>query len=400
MINGENQILYIRTSTLQAFEPVGCLSSNSLSEESETINTTTRDNNGWMTIIPQRQRYNVSFSGLVEKNRVLNRLTYSDLANIKRLEKKILWKVVGGEETIIGSGYIQALEDNSEVESMVGFSATIVGTGRTYLGSDARVTELRGQLNGFSTFNGLLRDVRSFLPLVGRMSGESVIESILTISVKTLLMQGNLNGQSLFLAELKKFITIKELEGSFNGNSLLSGLLSIPEVEEVLKGNLNGNSEMLGLLQVFKNYKYLSAVNNIDYDIDAYIQRVISNGGDIENGACLDTFIGEFTNSGGLDGRSIIKAALTEIVPTQWTPISVYNVGLTSSNSACIIGLPNDTWYTPDSTITIGSNIYSSQSISSPINGGNLWYFVDDTINFAMRVNNNGQITDISPCSL
>ena len=399
MINGGDQILYIRTSTLQAFEPVGCLSSNSLSEESETINTTTRDNKGWMTIIPQRQRYNVSFNGLVEKERVLNRLTYSDLANIKRLEKKILWKVVGGEETIIGSGYIQTLEDNSEVESMVGFSATIVGTGRTYLGSDARVTELRGQLNGFSTFNALLRDIRAFIPLEGRMSGESIFLANLESAAEALLMQGNLNGQSLFLAELKKFITIKQLEGSFDGNSLFDAILTTPKVFTQLQGSLNGNSNFQAVLSIVYVLKALSAINNIDYDIDAYIQRVISNGGDIDNGACLEEFIGEFTDSGGVDGRSIMRSVLTKVAQTTWTPLSVDNRGVTAPITSCLNGVANDTFYSLSTNVALGSVLYNSQSTNDKVVGGNLWYFVDDLVNFSIQINNNGVVMAFIPCS-
>ena len=83
MIKGDSKILYLKKSTSQAYEPVGCLNSNSLSEESETINTTTRDNKGWETIKPIRQRYTMSFSGLVNKDYKIGQWSYNELADTK-----------------------------------------------------------------------------------------------------------------------------------------------------------------------------------------------------------------------------------------------------------------------------------------------------------------------------
>ncbi len=60
-INGEIRILYIKQSG--DFYPIGCLTSNSFSEDFETIGTTTRDNDGWATSRPTKQSYTISFDG-------------------------------------------------------------------------------------------------------------------------------------------------------------------------------------------------------------------------------------------------------------------------------------------------------------------------------------------------
>ena len=64
--NGGYRILYIDSGA--GYLPVGCLTSHSFSEESETLNTTTRDNGGWSTEVPTNQSYSISFDGLVLDN--------------------------------------------------------------------------------------------------------------------------------------------------------------------------------------------------------------------------------------------------------------------------------------------------------------------------------------------
>jgi len=55
---GEDRILYFKING--EYMPVGCLIGNSFEESAETIDTTTRDNQGWTTGVPLIQSYSFS----------------------------------------------------------------------------------------------------------------------------------------------------------------------------------------------------------------------------------------------------------------------------------------------------------------------------------------------------
>ena len=131
--NGTYKLLYIYVDGV--YYPIGCLTSNSFSEQSEMINTTTRDNaGGWTTSRPTNQSYNISFSGLISTdNKSGTILTYSDLRSLKRNKTRINWKsnseVTGYSD--FGMGYISSLSNEATIDENISFSAEIVGYGET-----------------------------------------------------------------------------------------------------------------------------------------------------------------------------------------------------------------------------------------------------------------------------
>jgi predicted secreted protein len=129
--NGGYRILYIDSGA--GYLPVGCLTSHSFSEESETLNTTTRDNGGWSTEVPTNQSYSISFDGLVLDNLSSTQQTYYDLKNIKRDRTLINWRI---NEDDYGSGYIVSLNDENEIDTNVSFSAELVGYGKPIIRID------------------------------------------------------------------------------------------------------------------------------------------------------------------------------------------------------------------------------------------------------------------------
>ena len=136
--NGKFKLLYIFTNG--AYMPIGCLTSNSFSEVSEMLDTTTRENaGGWKTSIPTLQSYTISFSGLVATSNLEDTiLTYKDLQDLKRNKTLIYWKSENEIEgySDYGKGYINSLSNNSEIDSFIDFSAEIVGYGETITQSD------------------------------------------------------------------------------------------------------------------------------------------------------------------------------------------------------------------------------------------------------------------------
>jgi hypothetical protein len=112
-IEGTYKVLYLDLKDGEGFLPVGCLTSNSFSESSDMIDSTTRDNLGWKTSRPTNQGYNLSFDGLVLKDNVsFTNNTYFSLTLAKRARTLIDWRV---NEEDYGSGYITNLSNEKMI---------------------------------------------------------------------------------------------------------------------------------------------------------------------------------------------------------------------------------------------------------------------------------------------
>lgn len=127
--NGVYKILYIFKDTL--YVPIGCLTSNSFSENSEMLETTTRENaGGWKTSIPTNQSYSISFSALAPKDDNGGTiLTYNDMVLLKRNKTLINWCTDSEIEgySNIGRGYIKSISDSAEIDSFISYNGEIEG---------------------------------------------------------------------------------------------------------------------------------------------------------------------------------------------------------------------------------------------------------------------------------
>jgi len=132
-INGEDRILYIKTGF--DYMPVGCLTSNGLSESSEMLPTTTRENKGWATGRPINQNYSIPFSGLQINSTVVGGnfeiSSYDRLKLIKRNKTLIEWKIQGKIFPIVdyGFGHITEIESTESVGEFMSFSGVLTGFG-------------------------------------------------------------------------------------------------------------------------------------------------------------------------------------------------------------------------------------------------------------------------------
>lgn len=131
--NGSDRIFYIKLSG--AWLPVGCLTSNSISESSEMMPTTTRDNNGWATSKPTMQSYSIEFEGL-QVNTTANGgnfsiASYDRLKLLKRSKILLDWKIQGTTFPIVDYGkcYINEISEASAVDEFLSFSGSAVGYG-------------------------------------------------------------------------------------------------------------------------------------------------------------------------------------------------------------------------------------------------------------------------------
>jgi len=131
--NGSDRILYIKQ--LGSWLPIGCLTSNSLSESSEMVKTTTRDNNGWDTSRPSNQNYTISFDGLQLNTTVaggiFTAMSYDKLKLLKRNRILLDWKIQGTLFPVVDYGkcYISEISEASAVDEFLTFTGTLVGYG-------------------------------------------------------------------------------------------------------------------------------------------------------------------------------------------------------------------------------------------------------------------------------
>ena len=133
MIDGAYRILYLKYNG--SYLPVSCLTSESFSENSEMLDTTTRDNGGWKTSTPTMQGYNISFEGLVLRTIILGQensgITQTILKNMKRTGELIEWKIQSSTDIYVssGKGHITSISDNSSIDEFISFNAEIEGYG-------------------------------------------------------------------------------------------------------------------------------------------------------------------------------------------------------------------------------------------------------------------------------
>ena len=130
---GDDRVLFIKLNG--NWLPIGCLTSNTFSETSEMLPTSTRDNNGWSTSRPTTQSYNISFDGIQVNTTVaggnFNIASYDSLKFLKRNKVLLNWKIEGTIFPVVDYGkcYINELSEASSVDELLLFSGSITGYG-------------------------------------------------------------------------------------------------------------------------------------------------------------------------------------------------------------------------------------------------------------------------------
>lgn len=134
-IKGEESLLFIKGKDDLFFRPVCCLISNNFSENVETINTTTRENNGWKTTYPTTQSYSIAVDAVMIEDGVesgSSAISYRELRKMKRNKELIDWYVetLKGWYVDSGKAHITEISDSNAVGDDIGFSATLEGFGK------------------------------------------------------------------------------------------------------------------------------------------------------------------------------------------------------------------------------------------------------------------------------
>lgn len=126
--------------------PIGCLTSDSFSEEVDMLNTTTRENNGWETSRPVMQRFSVDFSGLIINTAFaggdFDKVSYDRLVTIKRSRELQEWKLttLDGQFVHNFKGHIVSLSDAASSGELITFDGSIQGYGEPEFKSEFKPT--------------------------------------------------------------------------------------------------------------------------------------------------------------------------------------------------------------------------------------------------------------------
>lgn len=118
-----NLILYINDT------PIGCLLSNSLSEQISFIKTCKSTEDMGQKQLGQLHIYNVSFEAVYTTDNAL--FTWNDLKELGRKRKILSWSMVNTEtnEGDAGEGFIENLEITGTTDDFIKFAGTITGYG-------------------------------------------------------------------------------------------------------------------------------------------------------------------------------------------------------------------------------------------------------------------------------
>ena len=134
---GTYKKLYLKVSGATEFMLVGHLTSNSFTENTETLSSTTRDNAGWNTQVLLNQGYSIPFAGVIPSQSEAGKLFYNDIKTAKRNRELIEWKIendLGGDYDY-GYGQIIQLADEANVDEFMTFTGNIIGYGEPVIGN-------------------------------------------------------------------------------------------------------------------------------------------------------------------------------------------------------------------------------------------------------------------------
>jgi len=126
-MTGDIRVLYINEG-VGGYKPLGCLTSNEISEEVKMVGTTTRRNQGWRTSIPTVQSGSIAFSAFYKSDSDASRLDYFDLINLKRDKVEFFYIIRDPISDLYierGRGVLTSLEKTSNSGELITYSGTI-----------------------------------------------------------------------------------------------------------------------------------------------------------------------------------------------------------------------------------------------------------------------------------
>lgn len=120
---GSTSILYINSL------PVGCLTSQTLSETIQFMRTGKTTQNGAIKSLPTLYGYSIPFECVMIKN--LAKMDYWEIQALARERRRIEWDIVNSEtgDNDYGDAFIENLQLTASVSDFIKFTGTLTGYG-------------------------------------------------------------------------------------------------------------------------------------------------------------------------------------------------------------------------------------------------------------------------------
>ena len=132
-IKGKEEVLAVWDG-VDTYEPIVCLTSNSLSETVDEISAprTKCDTNNALVKEAGDYSYEISFEGLYAETEA-DKASWAEIRTKLRALGTVTWRITTTYESSTdveyGEGYFSALEKTAETSEFITFSGTIVGSG-------------------------------------------------------------------------------------------------------------------------------------------------------------------------------------------------------------------------------------------------------------------------------
>ena len=427
MIATDANIIYLQDDS-QQWKPIGCLNAYTFSENVEMLDTTAREK--WETGIPTRQGYEIAIDCISKDD---------DYLNIKALSERksvIRWKI--GES--YGKGHFTNVQINSEVDSVVDWSANLVSSGKVFDYQEFYTKPVYGTLNVFSNLLGALVSPREFWYLRGQLNQPITLIGVLSRFIDSEELVGSLDVNANLSATLTEEIIYTLLDATYesafdfnayyqsvfsqegasvedvncfqkaifditeNGGMLLNTTIVASLLSEVIfteiRGNLNVDVDMTAEMIKTKIYTDIEGVLNqlvglsgtlikekYFETLEGNIEIVVDASGDLSKTKIYTDIEGDLNITISIDGD------LDKSVTTYSHDVS--NNGESSGTDSCLFAPFFTTRYSDDSVLGVGSFIYTDIGLTTKFAGGNLWYKIGTK---SYRIDNNGEIQQIFNC--
>ena len=129
MYKGDEILLYIEVSNV--FVPIGCLTSQSMEENSELIEVSSNSTNGFRNYKTNLQTFSVSFEGIVTDNV----FSLNDIKDVKRNREIRRYKIetLDSEFSDVFNAYMSDVSEAANVGEFWTFSGSLKGNGKPIL---------------------------------------------------------------------------------------------------------------------------------------------------------------------------------------------------------------------------------------------------------------------------
>lgn len=132
-ILGQERILHLKENGTSTWFPIACLVSNEITQNTDFLDTTTRENQGHRTSVPADQDYELSFNAILpDDDDTVGKLGLKQLREFKLNQTYLDWKLEAlfKNFTDVGTCYISSLSEPAAVDGFIEFSGSLRGYGK------------------------------------------------------------------------------------------------------------------------------------------------------------------------------------------------------------------------------------------------------------------------------